>query len=54
VIGDFTEIGAGAKILPNVRIGHHVHVGANCVVVEDIPDYATVVLHKPRIILKVI
>lgn len=26
-------------------------VGANCVVVEDIPDGATVVLPKPRIIL---
>ena len=43
---------AGAKILPNVKIGNHVNVGANCVVVEDIPDYATVVLQKPRIIIK--
>ena len=45
-------IGAGAKILPNVTIGNNCKVGANCVVVEDIPDYATVVLHKPRIIEK--
>ncbi len=52
VIGDYTELGAGAKVLPNVTIGHHVHVGANAVVVEDIPDYATVVLQKPRIIEK--
>ena len=52
VIGDYVELGAGAKILPNVKIGNHVHVGANCVVVEDIPDYATVVLQKPRIINK--
>ncbi len=52
VIGDRTELGAGAKVLPNVKIGNHVHVGANCVVVEDIPDYATVVLQKPRIIVK--
>lgn len=52
VIGDFSELGAGAKILPNVKIGNHVHVGANCVVVEDIPDYATVVLQKPKIIIK--
>ena len=49
VIGDYVELGAGSKILPNVRIGNHVHVGANCIVVEDIPDYATVVLQKPRI-----
>lgn len=27
-------------------------IGANCVVVEDIPDNATVVLPKPRIITK--
>lgn len=52
VIGNNVELGAGAKILPNVRIGNNVHVGANCIVVEDIPDNATVVLQKPRIILK--
>ena len=27
-------------------------IGANCVVFEDIPDNATVVLPKPRIIVK--
>lgn len=52
VIGNHVLLGAGAKVLPGVRIGHHARVGANCVVVEDIPDYATVVLPKPRIILK--
>lgn len=52
VIGDHVMLGAGAKILPNVRIGNHVKVGANCVVVEDIPDNATVVLQKPKIINK--
>ena len=45
-------IGAGAKILPGVSIGINVKVGANAVVVEDVPDNATVVLPKPRIILK--
>lgn len=43
--------GAGAKVLPNVSIGNSVKVGANCVVVEDVPDGATVVLPKPSIIL---
>lgn len=47
-----TDTSDGGKVLPNVKIGNHVHVGANCVVVEDIPDYATVVLQKPRIIIK--
>ena len=45
-------IGAGAKMLPGVSIGNNVKVGANAVVVEDVPDNATVVLPKPRIILK--
>ena len=45
-------IGAGAKILPGVSIGNNVKVSANAVVVEDVPDNATVVLPKPRIILK--
>ena len=52
VIGDRTELGAGAKVLPNVKIGNYCHVGANTVVVEDMPDYSTCVMQKPRIILK--
>ena len=52
VIGDRVELGAGSKILPNVTIGNHCHVGANAVVVEDMPDYSTCVMQKPRIILK--
>lgn len=51
-IGDNTELGAGTKILTGVAIGSHCHIGANAVVVEDVPDYATCVLQKPRIILK--
>jgi serine acetyltransferase len=38
--------------LPNVTIGDYAKIGANCVVVEDIPAKAAVVLNKPRIILK--
>ncbi|MBI5974071.1 acyltransferase [Staphylococcus canis] len=41
VIGDDTMIGANVTILPGVHIGHHVQVGAGCVVSKDIPDYAT-------------
>lgn len=52
VIGDRVEFGAGAKVLPNVTIGNWCHVGANAVVVEDIPDYSTCVMQKPRILLK--
>lgn len=52
IIGDNTELGAGAKVLPGVPIGSNCHIGANAVVVENVPDYATYVLQKPRIILK--
>lgn len=43
VIEDDVYIGAGAKILGNVRIGRHAVVGANAVVTRDVPAGATVV-----------
>ena len=45
-------IGCGAKIIGNVKIGSNVRIGANCVVTRDVPDNATVVLEKPRIIVR--
>lgn len=38
VVGDRTELGVGAKVLPNVSIGSHCRIGANAVVVEDIGE----------------
>lgn len=52
VIGNNVLIGAGAKIIGNVKIGNNVKIGANCCVATDIPDNATVVMEKPRIIIK--
>ena len=52
VIGDNVVLGANCVILPNVHIGDNAKIGANCVVVEDIPNNATCVMNKPRIILK--
>lgn len=52
VVGNRVEFGAGAKMLPNVKIGDYCKVGANAVVVEDMPDYSTCVMQKPRIIVK--
>lgn len=45
-------IGSNAYIRPGVTIGDNVKIGANCVVVEDIPSNSTVVLNKPIIIQK--
>jgi serine O-acetyltransferase len=36
--GDDVDIGAGAKILGPIRIGNRVCIGANSVVVTDVPD----------------
>jgi acetyltransferase-like isoleucine patch superfamily enzyme len=43
VIGDDVTIGAGARILGDVRIGNGATIGANAVVTRDIPPGATVV-----------
>ncbi len=42
VLGDDVFIGAGAKIVGAVRIGSNVRIGANAVVVKDVPDGVTV------------
>lgn len=52
VIGDNVLLGAGSKILPNCCIRSNAKIGANCVVAENIPEFATAVLPKSRIILK--
>lgn len=52
VIGDNVYIGPGAKIFGGITIGNNVRIGANSVVFEDVPDNATVVLQKPRVIIK--
>ena len=51
-IGDNVFIGAGAKIIGNIKIGSNVTIGAGAVVVEDIPNGATVVCQKPRVIIQ--
>ena len=41
-IGDNVIIGAGAKIMGDVKIGNNVTIGANAVVVHDVPDNCVV------------
>jgi serine O-acetyltransferase len=50
VIDDDVQIGAGAKIIGNVRIGKKARIGANAVVVEDVPPGVTVVGVPARIV----
>ena len=42
-IGDRVVVGAGAKILGNICIGNDTRVGANSVVLHDVPVHSTVV-----------
>jgi serine O-acetyltransferase len=50
IIGDNVYIAPGARIIGGIRIGDNVAVGANCVVVDDVPDNAVVVGVPARVI----
>ncbi|HWX77244.1 MAG TPA: hypothetical protein VNY32_07200 [Candidatus Acidoferrales bacterium] len=43
IIGDHFYAGAGAKILGRIKVGHHVRVGANAVVIHSLPDGVTAI-----------
>lgn len=51
VIGDNVVLGAGAKVLGDITIGHGVVVGPNSLVMESLPDRVTV-LGVPAQIVK--
>jgi serine O-acetyltransferase len=50
VVGDNVLIAAGAKILGPVRIGNNVEIGANAVVLDDLPDDSVAVGVPARVI----
>jgi len=49
-IGPGVLIGAGAKILGNIKVGEGSKIGANSVVLEDIPPHVTVVGVPARVV----
>jgi len=49
-IGNNVVIGTGAKILGAIKIGDHVRIGANSVVLQDVPSYSTVVGIPGRVV----
>lgn len=51
-IGDNVYFGPGAKLIGNARIGNNVVVGANSVVLTDVPDDMTVIGVPSRIRLR--
>ena len=42
-IGDNVVIGTGAKVLGNITVGSNSMIGANAVVIRDVPEHSTVV-----------
>ncbi len=50
LIGRNAWIGAGATILPGIRVGAHAIVGAASVVTKDVPDYAVVVGNPAKVV----
>lgn len=49
-LGDDIILGAGAKVLGDITIGNNVKIGANAVVVKDVPDNAVVVGIPGRVV----
>ena len=49
-LGNDVVVGTGAKVLGNIRIGDHTQVGANAVVIRDVPPYSTVVGVPGRVV----
>jgi serine O-acetyltransferase len=50
VIGDNVFIGPGAKVIGRIRVGNCAAIGANSVVVDDVPERAVVVGVPGRVI----
>ena len=49
-LGNNEIVGAGAKVLGNITIGDYVRIGAGSVVIEDVPEYSTVVGIPGRVV----
>ena len=47
---DDVTVGSGAKLLGPVTVGRNAKVGANTVVIEDVPDYSTVMGIPARVV----
>jgi serine O-acetyltransferase len=42
-VGDNVTVGSGAKLLGPIEVGHGAKIGANTVVIQDVPPNSTVV-----------
>lgn len=51
-LGRGVVVGAGAKVLGNIRVGDYAKIGANSIVLKSVPDYSIVVGVPGRVIKK--
>ena len=51
-VGDNVYIGCGAKLIGNINIGRNARIGANCVVVKDVPENSVTVIRGVESIKK--
>lgn len=49
-IGDHVMLGAGAQVLGPIEIGNHTKIGSGSVVVEQVPEYSTVIGVPGRVV----
>lgn len=49
---DCVFLGCGAKIIGNVRVGRNARIGANCVVVKDVPANSITIIRGIETIVK--
>lgn len=52
VIGDDVYIGCGAKLIGNIKVGDRARIGANCIVVKDVPSNSVTVIRSVESIIK--
>lgn len=51
-LGRGVVVGAGAKVLGNIKIGNYSKIGAGSVVVNDVPEHATVVGIPGKVVMQ--
>lgn len=52
IIGNYVTIGSGAKVIGHITVGDHAKIGANAVVLCDVPAFAVAVGVPAKLILK--
>jgi serine O-acetyltransferase len=52
ILAGHVDIGAGAKLLGGIKIGNHAKIGANAVVLMDVPDNCTAIGVPAKLITK--